>query len=162
MPGRNFWRISSTQTSTFIDQIMAAQSGGRLLDGSGKGRNISRGLLQPVLKFMQQISASSAIDHLSQLYPGIKRGACNLCPDSVFAFDNSFFDHVICSAVPTSPVVRKTFCKCSLNCAACWKPAKPFIRMASDIGIENNIVDIGDGRFALPTVLTASCWQGHW
>ena len=27
---------------------------------------------------------------------------------------------------------------------------KPFIRMASDIGIENNIVDIGDGRFALP------------
>jgi len=153
MPGETLANIVNTDIY-LIDQIIKGRykSGGRLLDaGCGGGRNISWFVTQPGFEIYATDISQPAIDHLSQLYPGIKREHAICAPIQSLPFDNSFFDHVICSAVLHFAGSAQDFLQMfSELCRVLKTGGSLFIRMASDIGIENNIVDIGDGRFALP------------
>jgi tellurite methyltransferase len=66
-------------------------------------------------------------------------------------FDNDFFDLVICSAVLHFAKDTDHF---NEMVRSIWRVMKPggflFARLASDIGIEHLVMNIGNGRFRLP------------
>lgn len=135
-----------------IDQIMKDryQPGDLILDaGCGNGRNLHW--------FMQngfQINAidvnREVIDELKHLFPGY---AANFTVASVenTAFLNDSFDHIICSAVLHFARNLVHFQSMLAELVRLLKPGGTlFIRMASDIGIEQKVVLIADGVYTIP------------
>jgi tellurite methyltransferase len=135
-----------------IDQIMKGryQPGDLILDaGCGNGRNLHW--------FMQngfQINAidinREVIDELKHLFPGY---AANFTVASVenTAFLKDSFDHIICSAVLHFARNLVHFQSMFAELVRLLKPGGTlFIRMASDIGIEQKVVLIADGVYTIP------------
>ena len=85
-----------------IDQILKGRysSGGKLLDaGCGGGRNISWFVLQPNFDIYAIDNDRDSITHLLQVYPSLKQEQVKCTPLQSLPFPDSFFDHIICSAV---------------------------------------------------------------
>jgi 2-polyprenyl-3-methyl-5-hydroxy-6-metoxy-1,4-benzoquinol methylase len=135
-----------------IDQIMKGryQPGDLILDaGCGNGRNLHW--------FMQNgfpINAidvnREVIDELKHLFPGY---AANFTVASVenTAFLKDSFDHIICSAVLHFARNLLHFQSMLAELVRLLKPGGTlFIRMASDIGIEQKVVLIADGVYTIP------------
>jgi tellurite methyltransferase len=137
-----------------IDQILKGtyNGGGKLLDaGCGGGRNISWFALQPNFDIYAIDTERDSITRLLQVYPSFKQDQVKCIPLQSLPFSDTFFDHIICSAVlhfaPNKEVFLQMFSE--LN-RVLKSGGSLFIRIASDIGIENKIVPIGGGRFSLP------------
>ncbi|HNO70482.1 MAG TPA: class I SAM-dependent methyltransferase [Bacteroidia bacterium] len=122
--------------------------------GCGSGRNL--------IYFLQNGFNVFAIDHNEESIKNVKALSQKLAPaNSVenilvasaedIPFSNSSFDLVISSAV-LHFANNKTQFEAMLN--SMWRVLKPngflFVRLASSIGIETLIKDIGDGRYLLP------------
>lgn len=137
-----------------IDQILKGRytGGGKLLDaGSGRGRNISWFALQPKFDIYAIDTDRDAITDLLQVYPSISPGQVKCGPVQSLPFSDTFFDHIICSAVLHFARNHEEFLQMFSELNRVLKPkGSLFIRVASDIGIENKILPLGGGRFSLP------------
>jgi ubiquinone/menaquinone biosynthesis C-methylase UbiE len=127
----------------------------RIIDvGCGKGRNIVYFLKNgfKVWGIDQNAGAIDAVKTLSQqLSPG--NSSANFIVSKVedMPFEDSFFDLVICSAVLHFANDLEHFDK---MLRSIWRVLKPggyfFARLASDIGLENKVKSLGNGRYLLP------------
>ncbi len=137
-----------------IDQILKGRykGGGKLLDaGCGGGRNISWFVLQPNFDIYAIDTDENAINHLSQVYPSLKRDQLHCAPVQSLSFPDEFFHHIICSTVLHFAKNKEDFLQMFSELNRVLKPGGSlFIRTASDIGIENKILPLGGGRFSLP------------
>lgn len=137
-----------------VDQILKGRynEGGKLLDaGCGNGRNISWFVLQPNFDIYAVDTNPAAIAHLKHAYPSLKQGQLICTPVESLPFPGAFFDHIICSAVLHFAASKEHFLQMAGELNRVLKPGGSlFIRVASDIGIENKISPLGDGRFSLP------------
>ena len=137
-----------------IDQILKGRydGGGRLLDaGCGGGRNISWFVLRPNFDIYAIDADKDALNHLLQVYPSLKQGQVHCTTVQSLPFPGAFFDHIICSAVLHFANSKEDFLQMFSELNRVLKPGGSlFIRVASDIGIENSILPLGDGRFSLP------------
>ena len=137
-----------------IDQILKGRydGGGKLLDaGCGRGRNISWFALQPNFDIYAIDADRDAVTDLLQVYPSITPGQVKCGPLQSLPFPDTFFDHIICSAVLHFARNHEDFLQMFSELNRVLKPkGNLFIRVASDIGIENKILPLGGGRFSLP------------
>ena len=136
------------------DQILKGRynDGGKLLDaGCGGGRNISWFVVQPNFDIYAIDIEPDVTDYLLQVYPSLKPEQVKCTPVQSLPFDNVFFQHIICSTVLHFARSKEDFLKMFDELNRVLKPGGSlFIRMASDIGIENKILSLGNGRFSLP------------
>ena len=137
-----------------IDQILKGRynGGGKLLDaGCGSGRNISWFALQSNFDIYAIDTDRDFITHLLQVYPSLTQGQVKCTPVQSLPFSDTFFDHIICSAVLHFASNNEEFWQMFSELNRVLKPkGSLFIRAASDIGIENKILPLGGGRFSLP------------
>ncbi len=137
-----------------IDQILKGtyNRGGKLLDaGCGGGRNISWFVTQSNFDIYAIDADQNAIDHLLKTYPSLKKHQAHCTPLETLPFRDAFFDHIICSAVLHFARSEEDFLQMFFELNRVLKPGGSlFIRAASDIGIENRVLPLGDGRFSLP------------
>jgi SAM-dependent methyltransferase len=122
--------------------------------GCGNGRNIIYFLKSgyQVYGIDQAINAIEAVKQLSQqLAPSnsIENFRVGLVEE--LPFDNNFFDLIICSAVLHFASNKAHF---DNMIRSIWRVLKPggylFARLASNIGIEHLVKDLGNGRYYLP------------
>ncbi len=137
-----------------IDQILKGRynGGGKLLDaGCGGGRNISWFVVQPDFDIYAIDNDQNAMDHLLKNYPSLKQDHLYCTPVQSLPFSDSFFHHIICSTVLHFAGNKEDFLQMFSELDRVLKPGGSlFIRAASDIGIEDRILPLGDGRFSLP------------
>lgn len=137
-----------------IDQVLKGRynAGGTLLDaGCGGGRNLSWFVVQPNFDIYAIDSEQEVIDHLVQVYPSLKQDQVKCAPVQSLPFPDTFFDHIICSTVLHFARSKEDFLQMFSELNRVLKTqGSLFIRIASDIGIENGILPLGDGRFSLP------------
>jgi tellurite methyltransferase len=153
MPGGELNHIINTDIY-LIDQILKGRynSGGKLLDaGCGGGRNISWFVMQPNFDIYAIDTDQSAIHHLLRVYPSLNRDQLYCTPVQSLPFPGSFFHHIICSTVLHFARNKEDFLQMFSELNRVLRPGGSlFIRAASDIGIEDRILPLGDGRFSLP------------
>ncbi|QEC66341.1 class I SAM-dependent methyltransferase [Panacibacter ginsenosidivorans] len=137
-----------------IDQILKGRynGGGKLLDaGCGGGRNLSWFIVQPNFDVYAIDAEQDAINRLLQLYPSLKKDHVSCATVQSLPFTNAFFDHIICSTVLHFANSKEDFLQMFSELIRVLKPGGSlFTRTASDIGIENRILPLGNGRFSLP------------
>lgn len=137
-----------------IDQILKGRynKGGKLLDaGCGDGRNISWFVVQSNFDVYAIDTDLDAINNLLQAYPSLKPDQLMCASVHSLPFNDAFFDHIICSAVLHFAKSKEDFFQMFSELNRVLKSGGSlFIRMASDIVIENKIVSLGGGRFSLP------------
>ncbi len=133
-----------------IDQILKGRynSGGKLLDaGCGGGRNISWFVMQSNFDIYAVDTDQSAIHHLLRNYPSLRQDQLYCTPVQSLPFPDSFFHHIICSAVLHFAGNKEDFLQMFFELNRVLKPGGSlFIRAASDIGIENRILPLGVGK----------------
>jgi 2-polyprenyl-3-methyl-5-hydroxy-6-metoxy-1,4-benzoquinol methylase len=135
-----------------IDQIMKGryQTGDHILDaGCGNGRNL-HWFIQNGFNIQAIDINREVIDELKLMYPGY---AANFTTASVenTDFTEHRFDHIICSAVLHFARDMAHFHLMFAGLVHLLKPGGTlFIRMASDIGIEQKVVMTGDGVYTIP------------
>lgn len=140
-----------------FDQLMKGtyEQCEKILDaGCGDGRNL--------VYFLKNGYQVYGIDQSVEAVKAVKTLSKNLSPDNPsrnfkvvavedMSFESEYFDLVISSAVLHFANSKDHF-EDMLN--AMWRVLKPggylFARMASDIGIENKITTLGNGRYLLP------------
>jgi ubiquinone/menaquinone biosynthesis C-methylase UbiE len=137
-----------------IDQILKGRynAGGKLLDaGCGGGRNISWFALQPNFDIYAIDNDRDVITRLLQVYRSLRQDQVKYAAVQSLPFPDTFFDHIICSTVLHFANSKEDFLQMFSELNRVLKPgASLFTRIASDIGIENKIVPLGNGRFSLP------------
>ena len=153
-----------------IDQIMKGRykPDDIILDaGCGSGRNM-HWFLQNHFNITGIDTNEAAMQKLKDKYPGL-RNTFSVLPVENTGFSDNHFDHIICSAVLHFANSTAQF---KLMFAELLRVLKAggslFIRMATDIGIEDKVELIADGvyvipdgstRFLLTRQLLAGCMQ---
>ncbi|HEX8462129.1 MAG TPA: class I SAM-dependent methyltransferase [Segetibacter sp.] len=122
--------------------------------GCGSGRNIFYFLKNgfEVYGIDPQPEAIELVKNLSaKLSPGNNLNNFRIGLAEEIPFEDNFFDLAICNAVLHFAQNQNHF---DAMVTSIGKKIKPggffFARLASDIGIEERIADLGDGRFYLP------------
>ncbi|MCW3107130.1 MAG: SAM-dependent methyltransferase [Segetibacter sp.] len=122
--------------------------------GCGYGRNLVYFLRNEfeVFGIDQNKAAIEEVKRLSkELQPGNPGKNFQVALVEDIPFEEETFDLAICSAVLHFAPDKNHFDK---MVKSIWRVLKPggflFARLASDIGIENLVTDIGNGRFNLP------------
>ncbi|MEO6838510.1 MAG: class I SAM-dependent methyltransferase [Ginsengibacter sp.] len=136
-----------------LDQIMKGryQPGEKILDaGCGNGRNL--------IWFFKNDFDLYAVDrepmsiyYLESAYPNFNKERCQVAEIDKLPFGNNFFDHVISSAVLHFAKSVSHFKNMLTEMVRVLKPnGSLFIRMTSDIGIENKVKHIENGVYDIP------------
>jgi len=161
------------QTDIYLlDQIMKGryQQNDSMLDaGCGTGRNMFW-FLQNGYHINGIDSNEVAIDELKDMYPALKN-CFKVAVIESSGYNNNQFNHIICSAVLHFAKNTAHFKLMISEMARILKPGGTlFIRMTSDIGIEDKVQLIEDGvylipdgstRFLLTRHLLANCMQEY-
>ena len=116
-------------------------------------------------------SSEETILTLKNSNPGLPANKLLVSPVEATPFPDDHFDHIICSAVLHFANSTARFNKMMNEMVRILKPGGIiFIRMTSDIGIENKVQHIAEGvylipdgskRFLLTRSLLANCMKGH-
>jgi tellurite methyltransferase len=140
-----------------FDQLLKGRFDGTktVLDvGCGKGRNIIYFLKNQFEVFgidSQPESIAEVIKLSKQLAPGNSPDNFVVAKADAIPFKDEFFDLVICNAMLHFAENKNHF-ESMLD--EIWRVLKPggflFVRLASDIGIENLVIDSGNGQYLLP------------
>ncbi len=142
------------QTDIYLlDQIMKGryQKSQKILDaGCGSGRNMKWFLLNDFDIYGIDTS-EAAIMNLKKVNANLVDGQLQVAALEEIPFDNNFFDHIICSAVLHFAKSVAHFKEMFSELLRVLKPGGTlFIRMASDIGIENQVELLSDGNYKIP------------
>jgi ubiquinone/menaquinone biosynthesis C-methylase UbiE len=162
------------QTDIYIiDQVMKGRyaPGDTMLDaGCGNGRNL-HWFVQNHFNIYGIDTHEEAIRNLKNAYPYLPAGVLTVSPVEETVFHDNYFDHIICSAVLHFADSTAMFNKMMAEMVRILKPGGTlFIRMASDIGIEDKVKHLKDGvylipdgtrRFLLTRNLLAACMQQY-
>jgi len=136
-----------------LDQIIKGRysQADKLLDaGCGTGRNLHWFLTEGIGIYGTDQN-SNAIDEIKAAYPSIPADRFQSCPVEHLPFKNDFFDHVISSAVLHFADSISQFRAMLTGMVRVLKPGGSlFIRMTSDIGIENKVKLVKDGVYLIP------------
>ena len=136
-----------------VDQIMKNRFNlqDNILDaGCGNGRNM-HWFLRNDYKIYGIDSDNESIATLKKKYPLLAADRFRVCAVEKTSFQSTHFDHIICSAVLHFANNTSHFSKMLEEMARILKPGGSlFIRMTSDIGIEDKVEFIGDGVFRIP------------
>ncbi len=122
----------------------------KILDaGCGKGRNMYWFYNQgyPIYGLDKD---SKSIASVKEIYPEIKENLLVSELDAI-PFEDNFFNHVISNAVLHFAENTSHFEALFAELVRVVKKnGSLFIRMTSDIGIENNVIEISDGVYRIP------------
>ena len=135
-----------------IDQIMKGRY--KMIDtildaGCGAGRNL-HWFLQNNIAINGVDQNQSAIDHLQLSLPTLKT-RFQQSPVEKLPFANNYFNHIISSAVLHFATSTQHFHDMMAEMVRVLQPAGSlFIRMTSDIGIEDKVQSLRDGVYAIP------------
>ena len=136
-----------------LDQIMKGRyrPSDIILDaGAGAGRNLHWFVRQGFQVFGTDRDAG-AIAALKQNYPGIAEAHFQLSPVEAMPFPDAAFHHIISSAVLHFAENHGHFGQMFGEMIRVLKPGGSlFIRVATDVGIADKIIALGNGRFFLP------------
>ncbi|MGB4845945.1 MAG: class I SAM-dependent methyltransferase [Ferruginibacter sp.] len=160
------------QTDIYLaDQIMKGRytTDDKILDaGCGTGRNL-HWFLQNNYNISGIDTNPEAISQLHTQYPNLPAKKFTVSPIEATGFPDNHFDHIICSAVLHFANSIEHFNRMMAEMVRIVNPGGSlFIRMTSDIGIENKITHFADGvylipdgskRFLLTKILLADCLQ---
>ena len=118
--------------------------------GCGEGRNLHWFLQAGLPVFGTDINVA-AISHLRSQYPHLPPDRFRAEPVEAMSFAGETFDHVVSSAVLHFAENKDHFFAMLRDMLRVLRPGGSlFIRMASDIGIEEKVQPLGNGVFALP------------
>ena len=135
-----------------LDQILKERykSTHKILDaGCGYGRNLYW-FYQNGFNIYGIDKDSKSIAHLSTLYPNSKDNFVVSELDNL-SFEDNFFDHIISNAVLHFAKNTDHFEEMFAELVRVLKVnGSLFVRMTSNIGIENNVKEISDGVYAIP------------
>lgn len=136
--------------------------------GCGTGRNM-HWFLQNNFNIYGTDISGDAVRDLVNKYPDLPADKFLVSSVEETSFPDGHFDHIICSAVLHFANSTAQFNKMMIEMTRILKPGGTlFIRMTSDIGIENKVEHIADGvyripdgskRFLLTRSLLAGCMQ---
>lgn len=153
---QNYERIQTIigQTDIYlIDQIMKGlyKPADLILDaGCGNGRNMYW-FLHNGFNINGVDINEVAIAQLKISYPALPEGSLVISSLENIPFTNNHFDHIICSAVLHFAKNTAHFNLMLTEMIRILKPGGSlFIRMATDIGIEDKVVLIADGVYSIP------------
>jgi tellurite methyltransferase len=136
-----------------LDQIIKDRYGknDRVLDaGCGNGRNLHWFIINHIECYGVDM-APFAIDQLKLQYPFLPDDRLQTTVVENLPFADEFFDHVVSSAVMHFANGFNQFTTMFTELARVLKPGGTlFIRMASNIGIENLVVSISAGVYNIP------------
>jgi len=154
-----------------IDQMMKGRyvQGNKILDaGCGGGRNMYW-FVQNDFDIYGTDQGEAAIMNLQKEYASLPAENLQVCLVEKMPFANDFFDHVISSAVLHFANNKQHFKEMLGEMIRVLKPGGSlFIRMASDIGIEDKVKLLSNGnhkipdgsmRFLLTKPLLAACME---
>ncbi|MGI8600436.1 MAG: class I SAM-dependent methyltransferase [Chitinophagaceae bacterium] len=153
-----------------IDQIMKSRyiQGDVLLDaGCGTGRNL-HWFLQNNFEIYAIDTDPAVIQYLTQENKNLPPGRFRINAVEHISFDRDFFDGIISSAVLHFAKNKTHFFEMMDEMYRVLKPGGTlFIRMASDIGIEDRVQPLEDHNFLLPDgstrfLLTRSLLEQLW
>jgi tellurite methyltransferase len=136
-----------------IDQIMKGRyaSGATVLDaGCGTGRNLFWFLQNDIKMYGvdKDVNALSRLWQLNQLFSEerFRQASVEHLP-----FADNFFDHIVSSAVLHFAESTSQFLQMMAEMVRVLRPGGSlFIRMTSDIGIEDKVKPLGDGVYHIP------------
>jgi SAM-dependent methyltransferase len=136
-----------------LDQIMKGRyrQKDKILDaGCGTGRNLHWFLREN--RDVYGIDQNPvSINELKAAHPILPADRFQLCPVENLPFENNFFDHVISSAVLHFANSVSQFQNMLGEMVRVLKPGGSlFIRMTSDIGIEDKVKPSGNGVYIIP------------
>lgn len=118
--------------------------------GCGIGRNLHWFLLNQISCYGIDLD-EAAIHQLKLAWPFLPENRFQISAVENLPFEDRFFDHVISSAVLHFANSHSQFKKMIGEMIRVLKPGGSlFIRMTSNIGIEDAVESIGDGVFAIP------------
>ena len=135
-----------------LDQILKERyhPGELILDaGCGSGRNL-KWFYNADIKVFGIDTESDTLNKCKELYPEQKE---NFILSSVakIPFDGAYFNHVICNAVLHFANDELHFFEMLHELIRVLKPnGSLFIRIASNFGIENDVVYLSNGTYKLP------------
>ena len=136
-----------------LDQIMKGRyrETDKILDaGCGGGRNL-HWFLKEGIEIYGIDQNAVAIDALKIANPLLAADRFQPSPVQRIPFENNFFDHVISSAVLHFANSLSQFQAMMAEMVRVLKPGGSlFIRMTSDIGIENKVSLVNDGVYLIP------------
>ncbi|HUZ61404.1 MAG TPA: class I SAM-dependent methyltransferase [Hanamia sp.] len=136
-----------------LDQIMKGGyiAGEKILDtGCGNGRNLIW-FLKNDFEVYAVDRDPAAIKYLESVHPDFNKERLQVAEIDKLPFGNNFFDHVISSAVLHFAKSVLHFNDMIKEMVRVLKPnGSLFIRMTSDIGIENKIQHIENGVYHIP------------
>ena len=136
-----------------LDQIMKGryQQTDKILDaGCGAGRNLHWFLKENRDVYGVDLNPG-AINELKAAYLSLPTDRFQSGPVEHLPFENNVFDHVISSAVLHFANSISQFQNMLAEMARVLKPGGSlFIRMTSDIGIEDKVKPFGDGVYIIP------------
>jgi tellurite methyltransferase len=136
-----------------IDQLMKGRYGTEepILDaGCGSGRNLHWFLQNKYLIYAVD-QDEYAIDSLRIRHPFLPAERFQHSPVEKLPFGNNYFNHIISSAVLHFAKSTQHFQQMITEMVRVLRPnGSLFIRMTSDIGIEDKIQPLGDGVYAIP------------
>ena len=136
-----------------IDQIMKGRytADNIILDaGCGSGRNMYW-FVHNGFNITGIDISKAVIDELKNNYPALPE--CSLVAASLekIPFGDDHFNHIICSAVlHFAESIARFNCMCTEMVRVLKPGGTLFIRMTSDIGIEEKVKLIADGVYAIP------------
>jgi tellurite methyltransferase len=135
-----------------VDQIMKGtyKTNAIILDaGCGYGRNLHWFLRNNIVIYGADQDAN-AIDDLQRRHPAIAARFCQSAVEKL-PFEHAQFDHIISSAVLHFAKDTEHFRQMMVEMVRVLKPlGSLFIRMTSDIGIEDKVQPAGDGVYDIP------------
>ena len=136
-----------------VDQIMKEryQPTDKILDaGCGGGKNLFW-FLKNEIEIYGIDKDATPINYLKSIHPDFKTERFQVAETDQLPFKNNFFDHVISSAVLHFAESSPHFYKMVKELARVLKPkGSLFIRMASNIGMEDKVKLIEDGVYHIP------------
>ena len=136
-----------------IDQIMKDRymAGNTILDaGCGGGRNM-HWFIQNEINIFGIDSSEEAIFNLKNVYPQLPEENLQLAAIDKLPFKDNFFDHVISIAVLHFATSIQHFKEMMAEMLRVLKPnGMLFIRMTSNIGIEDKVELLFDGNYKIP------------
>ena len=136
-----------------IDQLLKGRyhPGERILDaGCGHGRNLHWFVRNGANVFGIDRD-EDAIAALRFAYPQLQRDQLQVSAVTSMPFPDDYFDHIISSAVLHFAEGQEEFRNMWREMTRVLKPGGSlFVRMASDIGIEEKVVATGPGVYLIP------------
>lgn len=136
-----------------LDQILKGRYSATdtILDaGAGAGRNLHWFVENGLPVYGIDINPEAVAD-LRANYPGVPETHFQVAPVENIPFGDAFFHHIICSAVLHFARNPAHFEQMFAELVRVLRPGGSlFLRVATDIGIADQMVPLGDGRYRMP------------